>query len=87
MSEEDQGLDWLKPRALIKPDDQEEVPDAVSCCAKCVGWFWSETKHSYYLVHSDTPNRILVVSLSEKIVSCQKSYVVIVGTYIVIPGL
>lgn len=26
---EDEGLDWLKPRALIKPDDQEEVPDAV----------------------------------------------------------
>ncbi|XP_013187744.2 dynein intermediate chain 2, ciliary isoform X2 [Amyelois transitella] len=25
---EDEGLDWLKPRTLIKPDDQEEVPDA-----------------------------------------------------------
>lgn len=27
---EDDGLDWLKPRALLKPDDQEEVADAVS---------------------------------------------------------
>lgn len=27
---EDEGLDWLKPRTLIKPDDQEEVPEAVS---------------------------------------------------------
>ncbi|KAL0820400.1 hypothetical protein ABMA28_006283 [Loxostege sticticalis] len=25
---EDDGLDWLKPRALLKPDDQEEVADA-----------------------------------------------------------
>ncbi|XP_072942856.1 dynein intermediate chain 2, ciliary isoform X2 [Epargyreus clarus] len=24
---EDEALDWLKPRALLKPDDQEEVPD------------------------------------------------------------
>ncbi|XP_049877274.1 dynein intermediate chain 2, ciliary [Pectinophora gossypiella] len=24
----DDDLDWLKPRALIKPDDQEEVPEA-----------------------------------------------------------
>lgn len=26
---EDEALDWLKPRALIKPDDQEDVPEAV----------------------------------------------------------
>ncbi|XP_059060753.1 dynein intermediate chain 2, ciliary [Achroia grisella] len=25
---EDEGLDWLKPRALLKSDDQEEVPEA-----------------------------------------------------------
>lgn len=27
---EDEALDWLKPRALIRPDDQEDVPEAVS---------------------------------------------------------
>lgn len=27
---DDSALDWLKPRTLLKPDDQEEVPDAVS---------------------------------------------------------
>lgn len=26
---EDENLDWLKPRTLVKPDDQEEVPEAV----------------------------------------------------------
>lgn len=26
---EDDALDWLKPRTLIRPDDQEEVPEAV----------------------------------------------------------
>lgn len=26
---EDEALEWLKPRALIKPDDQEDVPEAV----------------------------------------------------------
>ncbi|XP_021208457.1 dynein intermediate chain 2, ciliary isoform X2 [Bombyx mori] len=25
---EDEALEWLKPRALIKPDDQEDVPEA-----------------------------------------------------------
>lgn len=25
---EDDALDWLKPRTLIRPDDQEEVPEA-----------------------------------------------------------
>ncbi|CAG4946849.1 unnamed protein product [Colias eurytheme] len=25
---EDEALDWLKPRTLIKPDDQEDVPEA-----------------------------------------------------------
>ncbi|CAH2089429.1 unnamed protein product [Euphydryas editha] len=25
---EDEALDWLKPRALIRPDDQEDVPEA-----------------------------------------------------------
>lgn len=27
---EDEALDWLKPRALLKPDNQEDVPEAVS---------------------------------------------------------
>lgn len=26
---EDDALEWLKPRTLIKPDDQEDVTDAV----------------------------------------------------------
>ncbi|XP_075981347.1 dynein intermediate chain 2, ciliary isoform X2 [Anticarsia gemmatalis] len=28
LNEEEGALDWLKPRTLLKPDDQEEVPDA-----------------------------------------------------------
>lgn len=27
---EDEALEWLKPRTLLKPDDQEDVPEAVS---------------------------------------------------------
>ena len=43
---EDEALDWLKPRTLIKPDEQEDVPEAVSCVLVQVNTFAVNTYFS-----------------------------------------